>query len=211
MNEKKIINMAKIVSIIFTPFYWPTFGLLLLLIFSRMSQIPFSVKLQIVAIVYFFTILLPTLLIRLYRKYNGWSHFQLGNKERRMIPYIISIICYFSCYYILNFFHVAHFMSIVIIFAILTQIMCAIVNVWWKISTHTAGVGGITGAIYFFSLYLNFNLMWWLCLLILIGGIVGSSRMILRQHSLSQVVMGYILGFLVTLTVLFYSYFSAII
>jgi len=203
--------MAKTVSIIFTPFYWPIFGLLFLLLFSRMSQIPFSIKLQIVVIVYLFTILFPTLLIRFYRKYNGWSHFQLGNKERRMIPYIISIIFYFSCYYILNFFHTAHFMSIILILAIIIQIFCAIINVWWKISTHTAGIGGITGAIYFFSLYFNFNLMWWLCLFILVGGLVGSSRMILRQHSLSQVIVGYFSGFMLTLGVLFYSYFSQII
>ncbi|MDY6287435.1 MAG: hypothetical protein SPL65_08985, partial [Lachnospiraceae bacterium] len=37
-----------------------------------------------------FTILLPTYLIHFYRKYQGWTLIELGRKERRMVPYVIS-------------------------------------------------------------------------------------------------------------------------
>ncbi|WP_455072680.1 phosphatase PAP2 family protein, partial [Prevotella melaninogenica] len=40
----------------------------------------------------------------------------------------------------------------------------------------------------------NFNPMWWLCLTLIVSGFVGSSRMILRQHSLEQVASGFFLG-----------------
>ena len=45
-----------------------------------------------------------------------------------------------------------------------------------------------------FSLLFNFNPMWWLCLTLIVSGFVGSSRMILRQHSLEQVASGFFLG-----------------
>jgi len=37
--------------------------------------------------------------------------------------------------------------------------------------------------------------VWWLCLVFLAAGVVGTSRMILRQHSLGQVVGGFWIGF----------------
>jgi membrane-associated phospholipid phosphatase len=79
--------------------------------------------------------------------------------------------------------------------ALLIQIICAIVNVWWKISTHTAAIGGVAGALFAFAEIFSFNPVWWLCLVLLVAGIMGSARMILRQHSLSQVMGGFGIGF----------------
>jgi membrane-associated phospholipid phosphatase len=146
--------------------------------------------------VYFFTVLLPTLLIRLYRRTQGWNLIELGRRERRMVPYIISIVCYFTCYYVMSRQHVPFVIGVVLLAALSIQIICAIINVWWKISTHTAAIGGVAGALFAFAEYLGFNPVWWLCLVFIIGGMVGTSRMILRQHSQGQVVGGFGVGFL---------------
>ena len=82
---------------VFTPFYLPIVGLMALFTFSYMSLLPWQYKLVVLGMVYVFTILLPTLLIHLYRRYQGWSLLEIGSKERRMIPYVISILCYFCC------------------------------------------------------------------------------------------------------------------
>ena len=74
--------------------------------------------------------------------------------------------------------------------------LCAMTNVWWKVSTHSAAIGGVAGGLLSFSLIFNFNPVWWLCLVILLGGMVGTSRMILRQHTLPQVVVGFFVGLL---------------
>jgi membrane-associated phospholipid phosphatase len=59
---------------------------------------------------------------------------------------------------------------------------------------HCAGAGGAIGALVAYSLIFYFNPVGWLCLLILISGLVGSSRMLLRQHDLWQVLAGTLLG-----------------
>ena len=74
------------------------------------------------------------------------------------------------------------------------QLVCAVINIWWKISTHAAGAGGIIGALVAYSVIFMFNPVNWLCVLILLAGAVGSSRMWLRQHTLSQVVVGTLVG-----------------
>ena len=111
-----------------------------------------------------------------------------------MVPYIISITCYFTCIYVMERLHMPHFMSSIIVAALLVQMICALINIWWKISTHTAAIGGVGGALFAFSFYLGFNPVWWLCLVFLTAGILGSCRMILRQHNLAQVVVGFWVG-----------------
>jgi membrane-associated phospholipid phosphatase len=194
MNKKQVIWMARMVSIIFTPFYLPLTGLIALYVFSYLNMLPWAYKLTSLLLVWLFTVMLPAFLIRLYRNYNGWSPIQLGTRERLIIPYVISISCYFACYYLMNLYNTPHFMGSILVAALGVQVLCALINVWWKISIHTAAIGGVTGGLLAFSLIFNFNPVWWLCLVIFLGGAVGTSRMILRQHSLSQVIGGFLIG-----------------
>ena len=194
MKARDLILAARIVSMLFTPFYLPLVGMLALFIFSYLRIFPFAYKLQVLLLVYLFTILLPTFIIHLYRRYQGWTLLQLGTKERRMIPYVISIICYLACYYIMSVLHIPHFMGRILVAALMVQIICAIINIWWKISTHTAAIGGVAGALMAFSHIFTFNPLGWLSVIVVLAGVLGTSRMILRQHTLSQVVAGFLVG-----------------
>ncbi len=194
MKEKNIILAARVMSMVFTPFYLPLAGLLALFIFSYMSLLPTAYKLTVLTMVYLFTILLPTVLIHLYRRYQGWSSTEMAQKERRMVPYIIAILCYFICYYLMSLVRIPQFMANILVAALLIQIACAIINVWWKISTHCAAIGGFEGALVAFSILFSFNPMSWFCLILIIAGMVGTSRMVLRQHTLPQVIAGFLMG-----------------
>ena len=194
MKEKEIIFTAKVLSVLFTPFYLPILGLLILFIFSYLSLLPLTYKLFLLLMFYLFTVFLPTALIRFYRRYQGWTLIEPGSRERRAIPYVISIFSYLLCYYIMAATHVPHFMGSILIAALVIQVACAIINLFIKISTHTAAIGGVTGALLAFSVIFSFNPVWWLCIVLLLAGMVGTSRMILRQHSLRQVVLGYLAG-----------------
>lgn len=194
MKQKEIIFTAKVLSVLFTPFYLPILGLLILFIFSYLSLLPLTYKLFLLLMFYLFTVFLPTALIRFYRRYQGWTLIELGSRERRAIPYVISIFSYLLCYYIMAATHVPHFMGSILIAALVIQVACAIINLFIKISTHTAAIGGVTGALLAFSVIFSFNPVWWLCIVLLLAGMVGTSRMILRQHSLRQVVLGYLAG-----------------
>ena len=203
-REKNIILTARVISMVFTPFYLPIVGLVSLVILSYLSLMPTAYKLQVLTLVYFFTILLPTVLIHLYRKYQGWNLIELGHKERRMVPYVISILCYFFCVYIMDLLHIPHFMGTIVSAALAIQIVCALINVWWKISTHTSAIGGVAGALFVFGELFGFNPTWWLCWVMILAGVLGTSRMILRQHSLAQVVAGFLVGVICSVLGLIY-------
>jgi len=203
-RERDIIMAARILSMLFTPFYLPIIGLILLFLFTYLYMFPWLYKLQVLILTYLFTILLPTVMIRFYRHYHGWTLIELGARERRMVPYIISIACYFTCVYVMERLHMPHFMGGIVVAALVVQMVCALINVWWKISEHTAAIGGVGGALFAYAEYLGFNPVWWLCLVFIVAGMLGTSRMILRQHTLGQVVGGFCTGFVcAALSILF--------
>lgn len=195
MKHRNLIIAARVISLVFTPFYLPVVGLTALFVFSYLSLLPFRYKAAVVGLAYLFTVLAPTLLIHAYRRYNGWTPVELGRKERRMVPYVISIACYFACVYLMERMHIPRFMGGILIAALLIQITCAVINAWWKISTHTAAIGGVAGALFAFADIFGFNPVGWLCGVFMLAGLLGTSRMILRQHMLAQVVAGFWVGF----------------
>lgn len=194
MKEKNIIFTARIMSMIFTPFYLPIVGLIALFIFSYMSLLPMMYKLVMLAMVYLLTVVAPSLLIHLYRLCQGWTSHELGRKERRLVPYIISIVCYFACFFWMEYRNTPRVISIIVVVALTIQMVCALINIWWKISTHTAAIGGVAGGLISYSIAFSFNPLWWLCFVLILTGAVGTARMILRQHSLSQVIGGFLVG-----------------
>ena len=94
----------------------------------------------------------------------------------------------------LNANHIPYSIGSIVVASLMIQMVCALINVKWKISTHSAGIGGVAGALIAFAEIFSFNPVWWLCLVLLLAGLVGTSRMILRQHTLAQVVCGFLVG-----------------
>lgn len=198
MKNRSIIWAARLFSACFNPFYLPLMGLIALFVFSYLSLLPLGYKLFVLILVYLFTVLIPTLLIRIYHRYQGWSFFERMAKERRVIPYIISILSYFMCYYIMHLLHIPHFMACIVMVALIIQMACAFINMWWKISRHTAAIGGLAGGLLVFSFIFAYNPVWWFCIIMLVYGVVGTSLIIMRQHDFAQVAGGFLVGLVVS-------------
>ncbi len=196
MKDRTLIRIARFVSMLFSPFIVPLLAFMVVFLFSYLSVLPLSYRLLVLGMVYCFTIFLPQFTIYLYRKINGWTRRQLGHRERRIVPYLLTIFSYIFCLLLMFQLNMPRYLSGIIIAALLMLIICVVINTYWKISTHMAAIGGLVGSLISFSILFFYNPVWWLCLSILFAGILGTSRIILRQHSLSQVLAGFGVGFL---------------
>ena len=200
MGKKSLLYAVRLISLILTSFYLPfvcVFVLGVLFSFSYLSLLPLRYKLTVLFVVVFFTIALPMFFIitHLALRIERWTARELGQKSLRMVPYVFSLAGYGSCVWVLQSMNVFHFILAIVLATMIVQAVCTVVNIWWKISTHTAAIGGIAGALVAFSEILGFNPVWWLCAILLIAGIFGSASMYLRQHTLPQVVAGFATGF----------------
>ena len=194
MKNRYILIAAQAISTLFTPFYLPTEATVVLMTFSYLNSVSMTLKLALILIVYLMTVLFPRIIIYLYRKYHGWSNHQMSRRERRYVPYIISIVCFSLLLLLLELLHMPHFISAIIAAALLIQIICAIINNWIKVSTHAAASAGIVSMLFAFSLIFNFDATNWIALSTLLCGCVCSARMILRQHTYHELLLGVITG-----------------
>ncbi len=193
-TQDPLYMASRIISAIFTPFMAPIVAFLILFFFSYLRILPLGYKLRVLLMVYCFTVLLPMIGIYLLHKVNGWTLHELSYREKRFIPYGLTILSYIGCLLTMYRIHLPRYMGGIIIASLLCMVICTIINIKWKISTHMASCGMIIGGSLSFSLIFQFNPTWWLCLFILLAGMLGSARIILRQHTLNEVTGGFFVG-----------------
>lgn len=114
-SEDKLFIASRIVSAIFTPFMVPFVSFFLLFFFTYLRIMPLGYKVTILALVYCFTVLLPMLGIYLFQKVNGWGIRELGHREKRFIPYGMTILSYMACLLTMYRIHLPRYLSGIIV------------------------------------------------------------------------------------------------
>lgn len=200
--DKTLIRIAKVISAVFTPFSIPFLAFLILFIFSYLRIMPIQYKLIVLGIVYCFTILMPMLTIFIFKKINGFTAEDLTDRKKRYVPFILTIASYVFCLLMMHRLNIPWYMTGIILAALIMMVICVVLNLWWKLSEHMAGSGAIVGGLISFSALFGYNPVWWLCLFILISGILGTTRLILSHHNLGEVIGGFAVGLICSLLVL---------
>lgn len=197
MKNRYLVRTAQCISLIFSPFYLPVMAFVVLFFFSYLSYTSRTYSLAVILTVYLFTVLLPELGIFVYRRLNGWTRRELSRRERRIVPYILSIASYAILLGLMDYLRMPRFTLGIVAGALGIQIACALINPWVKVSTHAAASGGLIGALMAVSIMLHYDMTPWLCLGILLSGVVCTARLILRQHTLAELGIGVGTGFTV--------------
>ena len=189
--------ISRITSIIFHPLLIPTWGFLLLSNSGfYFALLPWSVKRFLLLAVFLFTCLLPALSIWLL-SLNPKFDIKLGKSTDRILPLLMSSVFYYLGYLILERLPVFPIYNLFLIGSVLVQIMLIIVSLKWKISVHVAAVGGLIGGFVALSFRAQENPVFILAFLILVAGMVATSRLILLKHTNLQVYAGFTLGFVI--------------
>ncbi|MDX9883093.1 MAG: hypothetical protein RBS73_13605 [Prolixibacteraceae bacterium] len=202
--KNAIMLFAKGVSIVFHPLLIPTIGFLLL--FSSgfyFSMMEWGIKKFVLLIVFFSTCILPLLTIILLSMNERFDR-AMEKSTDRVLPLMFSAVYYYIGYYLLGRLPIFPVYKVFLIATVLIVILLMVVSLRWKISNHTASIGGLAGALLALSLRLQINTSFILALVFLVGGLVGTSRLILKKHTPLQVYAGYALGFFVMFLIIMF-------
>ena len=204
-DEKGLIRAARIVSAVFTPFSIPFLAFLALFLFSYLRMMPLPYKLVVLGVVYCFTIFL-------FRKMNGFKRRDLLERRRRYVPFLLTIVSYAFGLAMMYRLNMPWYMVNIIWAALVIMVVCVVLNLRWKLSEHMAGAGAVIGGVTVFCSLFNYNPVWWLCIFILVSGMLGSARIILRHHTLGEVLGGFAVGLACSVLVIdpFYSVMTKI-
>jgi len=189
--------IARVTSIIFHPLLIPTIGFLLF--FNSgfyFALLPSSVKKYMLMVVFLSTCVLPAISIGILSLSPKFD-LSMEKSTDRILPLLLSSIFYYLGYLILEKLPVFPIYNLFLIASILVQIALIIISLKWKISAHSAAIGGLIGGVSALSYRLQENPVLVLSLLILVAGLIGTSRLILSKHTNSQIYAGFTLGFLI--------------
>jgi membrane-associated phospholipid phosphatase len=189
-----LIIGSQLISALYTPFATPVVAFALMLFCSFLRIMPMSYKLTVLGLVYSFTVLMPMLSIYLYQKVNGWGLRELGRREKRFVPYGLTILSYLTCLFTMHRLHLPRYMTGIITAALICMLICTALNLKWKVSTHVASSGMMVGGLLSFSFLFQFNPVWWLSFFILLSGMLGTARIILCQHTQMEIFVGFLVG-----------------
>lgn len=186
-----------IISHIFHPMLMSVIGIILVLRLPIFNYSPQYYHFKAIIATLILTIIIPITSIFFLRKKGKIKDWFISNKEERTIPYIISVIAYVIwsvfLYQELNF---PIEFTLIATGSVLSIIGLMIINLKWKISAHSAGVGGLLGGILSISYITLTNPVALIITIIIISGLVIISRIILKAHTPSQVTAGFIWGFI---------------
>lgn len=119
----------------------------------------------------------------------------LRTQRDRIIPYISSMTFFFWTQYVLRQQSYIPRILVAFMFGVFISSAAALIaNIYYKISMHAIGVGGVIG-LFLVIMRQNTMLMTWpLSVAFLLAGVVCSSRLIVSDHSAREIYSGLLLG-----------------
>lgn len=192
-------TIAHIFSIILHPFFMATYGVCLLFVYTDFKFLFAGQFIRFLAPVFILSFLIPANIIFLMKKAKLISDYDLKNKNERYLPFLAIFVCYGLMFFFFYNAHIFIWFLALLISPLILLIIASAINLFWKISAHMMGIGGLIGGVMSVSYYVKaINPYILFIILFILAGCLGVSRLILDRHTPAQVYAGFIIGFAIT-------------
>jgi hypothetical protein len=205
VKKNRRTKAAEVLSVIFHPIFIPLYGLLI--IYSSptlLSFIPSELKRLIFFLVLTNNVIIPLALAAILYFRGAISTFNARDRNERVILLTFALMMYTLTAYLLlrmqapNMFR-AYFISVAVV-----TLITLLITIFYRISLHAAGIGGLLVLIIFMIVLYDISTVWQLIAVLIVGGAVMSSRIWLDDHTPSEVWTGLAAGALVMALSLFF-------
>jgi hypothetical protein len=197
---------APYISYLLHPLIMPTLGLLIILNSGTyLSLLDPAAKRAIIFIMALGTLIFPLMMLPIlfYRKLilRNW---QDTTREEQRIPQFIILVLYIITFIYFRKLPLNHVIHTYMLSVTGLLFILMLLNLKFRVSLNTAALGGLTGLIIALIYLYETPLEGFLILVLLAGGISGTSRMALGD-GWGEILSGFLLGFAVMLgTILLY-------
>lgn len=188
------MRFHKLISVILHPIVIPTIGVLLFLAITP-ENITKQRQYLLLSIVFFTTYIIPVITLVILKAIGIIKSFQVESIRERKVPlFLMLLIFYFLGWILIN---IPDFKDLGIMFYG-TNFALAIIYVlfFFKIKT-SLHVVSMSSALGFFLIYGGVNSILILpiaCVILVLTGLVASSRLHLKAHSRTEIYLGFFLG-----------------
>jgi hypothetical protein len=187
--------LSKIFSYLFHPLFMTIFGVFIIFnagIYN--SDLPRQYYQFVYTMVFLCNILLPLAIIASLIFFRKLKDSIIEEQHERLLPLLFTMISFYACYYIVSKLSSSAIVNFFLGSTVLVMAAVLVITFFWKISMHMAGIGGISGLTLFLIYFYQADIVLLLSCVILITGIISSSRLASGSHTILQVIGGYFLG-----------------
>lgn len=190
--------LAQLFSYIFHPLFVPVYVYWFIAFVHPGYFVGFSTegKQKLMVLIIINAVLFPAITVALLRGLKFIDSIFLKTQKDRIIPYIASMTFFFWTYYVLREQHHIPRVLVSFFFGVFISTAAALIsNIYFKISMHAIGMGGVLGLFTAIVLAGSMLMTGPLTIALLIAGMVCTSRLMISDHSQKEVYMGLLVGF----------------
>jgi hypothetical protein len=200
MQDRKSGNVtnraARILSVVFHPLFMPLYGLLIIFTAPTFFRyLPLRVKEILFLIVLVNNVLIPLSLVPFFRFKNIISSWVVESRRERIIPLLAASILFSITSFIMHRLPIALFLKAYFYSLAFITVFLLTINLWYRISLHAAGAGAMVALVLTLSLKMSSALPVLTVTVLLVSGLILSSRLKLNSHSPGEVYSGFLTGF----------------
>jgi membrane-associated phospholipid phosphatase len=189
---------AKVIAYIFHPLLFTTYLVLLLGLFiPRFLLIPSGAVITFSGFVFVMTFVLPTANLLMFKAFGTLGSFQMPTRQERILPFTLITIIY-AVVTVMFFYKVSvnvNFNKVMLITSSLV-LLATVGTLFHKLSVHSLAVCGAFGILLPLNKAVESGaLLYPTVVVLIIAGLVMSSRLYLNAHTPREVLTGALLGF----------------
>ncbi|MFK8060709.1 MAG: hypothetical protein AB8B78_11530 [Polaribacter sp.] len=190
------MRFHKITSTILHPIVIPTIGVLLYFIFIQ-SSFNRSQRFAVLGLIFVTTYLIPLFILILFKKIKLIKSFNVESIKERKIPVAVMIVLF---YLLGNTLHSITNLSDLGLLFYATSLGLVFIYLSFflklKASLHLLSLGISTGFFMVLGLLYSSSFVPIVIIAILLSGLLGSSRLYLKAHTVKEIYIGYFYGFI---------------
>ena len=212
-------RFAQILSALLHPLLMPTiiFGILFYIapesiqnleLFNDSARVCLmSLKMGLLILIFLQTFVFPVFTIYCLHRFGFVQDLRMETLEDRRLPYLITVVIYtfVATFFTLKLKQLPE-VAIIMTGIAFSIAAVAITSIYWKISAHAVGISGTLGALIGIVIkFSSYELLYPIIAVILIGGLLIAARLHLNAHTPAQVIAGFFLGLIISMSVVLFS------
>ncbi len=178
------MHIARSVSIILSPIVISLPLITLVAFYHERNRL---MALLYTAITLLFTSIGPLLYILIGVRRGKFSDMDVSIRSQRSGPFLFTILSALIALFMLAAFHGPRDLDTLLLIMIVSGVITMVITFWWKISIHTSSLASAVTVL--IALYGTIMLP-----LFGLVALVGWSRVVLRRHTIAQVIAGSVLS-----------------
>lgn len=194
--------LASFISYVFHPVFMPV---LMSVVIWRIQPAEFAGMSRQTLIYRFIslvstTVFFPLLTVALLKALGFLQSVHMRVSKDRVIPLIATMTFYFWAQQVFSHLpDTPKIINILLLGSFWGVIVLFMASIFFKVSMHTTAAGGAIGLMTALLFLSPFNMLPAFLITIIIGGLVGTARLILREHTTFELWVGYAIGLIVQL------------